>query len=117
MRPRGFVTSIVNRDRVCDAISRKHLLRFRYADDKIRIVEPHLVGENAANHDTLLAWVLRSETIDASNPACWRNYLLKEMHSVEILLDTFNGPRPDYNPNDRRLVKVYCSLPLISRVR
>jgi len=110
------VTSIVDRKKVCDAISGRRLLRFRYADDKVRIVEPHLVGENVAKHDTLLAWVLRSENIDAFHPAGWRNYLLNEMHSIEILADTFDAPRLDYNPNDKRLVKVYCSLPRLSRI-
>jgi WYL domain len=109
------MTSILNRSRVCDAISQKHLLRFRYADNKARVVEPHLAGENTARHDALLAWLLRSEAIDVSHAGGWRNYLLDEMHSIEILEETFDRPRPDYNPNDRRILRVYCSLPLLAR--
>ena len=108
------MTSIVNRPRVCDAISRRHLLQFRYTDNKVRVVEPHLAGENTAHHDALLAWLVRSEAIDSSDPGGWRNYLFEEMHSVEILDETFGRPRPDYNPNDRRMLRVYCSLPLLT---
>lgn len=110
------MTSTLNRNRVCKAISQKHLLRFSYTDKKVRVVEPHLAAENAAHHETLLAWVLRRENIDQTRPGGWRNYLIEEMRSVEILAETFDGPRPDYNPNDSRLLRVYCSLALLVRV-
>src|SRR5205823_10147632 len=98
---RPAMNSILNRSRVCEAISQRHLLRFGYTDQKTRVVEPHLVGLSTAHHDVLVAWRLRTEAIDAPNSAGWRNYLLDEMHSLEILSETFERPRPNYNPNDK----------------
>lgn len=108
------MTSIHNRSRVCDAISQRHLLRFRYTDNKTRIVEPHLVGESTAHNDVLVAWRLRTEPIDGSRPNGWRNYRLDEMHSIEILEETFDRPRADYNPNDNHILRVYCYLPRVA---
>ena len=102
------MTSSLNRSSACDAISHRHLLRFRYTDNKTRVVEPHLVGENTAHHDILIAWRLRTEVIDASHAVGWRNYLLDEMHSLEVLTEAFDRPRPDFNPNDRHILRVYC---------
>jgi predicted DNA-binding transcriptional regulator YafY len=105
------MTSILDRSRVCDAISQRHLLRFRYTDNKTRVVEPHLVGESTAHNDVLVAWRLRTEPIDASRSVGWRNYRLDEMHSIEILEETFDRPRPDYNPGDEHILLVYCHIP------
>jgi hypothetical protein len=86
-------------------------LRFRYTDQKTRVVESHLVALSTAHHEILVAWRLRTEAIDTSNSPGWRNYLLDEMHSLEILSDTFERPRPDYNPNDKHVLRVYCCVP------
>lgn len=103
--------SMLNRSRVCEAISQRRLLQFRYSDTKTRIVEPHLVGESTAHHDILMAWRRPINVASPADSSGWRNYLLGEMHSIEILTEAFDRPRPDYNPNDKHILRVYCHIP------
>jgi hypothetical protein len=83
-----------------------------YSDERIRVVEPHLVGENTAHHDTLVAWLVRGEVVDAGYAPGWRSYLLNGIRSIELLDETFHHARAAYDPNDSRMLQVYCALPL-----
>jgi hypothetical protein len=101
-----------DRDRICSAIETRHLVQFMYSDERIRVVEPHLVGQNTAHHDTLVAWLVRGEVVDAGYAAGWRSYLLSGIRSIAVLDETFHHARPAYAPNDSRMLQVYCSLTL-----
>ena len=93
---------------ICDAIGAERLLRFVY-DGYERIVEPHLYGINSANHEALSAWLV--EGWSATSPeAGWRNYLVADMHDIQVLARPFTGPRPGFNPGDRSFRQIYCSL-------
>src|SRR6266571_564604 len=94
---------------VCTAIRNQTLLSFRYEDGYERVVEPHLCGRNTADHDALSAWLVRGHSQSDARPG-WRDYLLAEMRSVELLKDDFDGPRKGFNPIDPRFVQVYCRL-------
>ena len=48
------------RDTICEAIGKKRLLQFRYAG-YVRVVEPHLLGYDTAEHDVLSAYLVRGE--------------------------------------------------------
>jgi GH35 family endo-1,4-beta-xylanase len=98
------------RDRICSAIETRHLLRFVYSDDRIRVVEPHLVGENTAHNDTLVAWLVRGEVVDAGYAPGWRSYLLRGISSLEVLDEAFHHARATYRPNDSRMLQIYCSI-------
>lgn len=109
------MTETSARDRICSAIETHHLLRFMYSDERIRVVEPHLVGENTAHHDTLVAWLVRGEVVDAGYAPGWRSYLLRGIRSIELLDETFHYGRPGYDSSDSRMLHVYCALPLIPK--
>src|SRR5881397_3522486 len=94
-----------SKDIICEAISKRCLLRFQY-DGYVRIVEPHLLGYDTAEHDILCAYLVRGFT--KSQPPYWRTYLAGEMKLIEILDERFPGPRKGYNPNDKRIQRVYC---------
>ncbi len=93
---------------ICEAIRAKKLLIFGYADF-VRVVEPHLYGVNTAGHEALSAW-LRAGYSRTDPEGGWRTYLVGEMHRVQVLDETFGGPRPGYNPHDERIVEVFCGL-------
>jgi hypothetical protein len=97
------------RRQICDAIGARRLLRFIY-DGYERIVEPHLYGINAANHEALSAWIVEGWSASSPEPG-WRNYLITDMHDLQVLAAPFGAARPGYNPADPGFRQVYCSLP------
>lgn len=98
------------RSQICDALGRRHLLRFRYKDHAtFTTVEPYTFGENKSGHLALSAWLVAGETHDAKQPF-WRLYLEDEMHGVEVLKDSFPKNRSGYKPNDSRFAVIHCRL-------
>ena len=93
---------------ICDAIRAKRLIRFTY-DGYERIVEPHLHGINSASHEMLSGWLVGGWSESRPEPG-WRNYLVREMHDVHALADSFDGPRPRYNAFDPQVRQVFCRL-------
>ena len=93
---------------ICDAIGASRLLRFIYEGYE-RIVEPHLYGINAANHEALSAWIVEGWSA-TSGQAGWRNYLVSDMHDIHVLARPFEGPRSGFNPDDPKFRQVYCSV-------
>jgi len=97
-----------SKDIICGAISKKQLLQFLY-DGRTRVVEPHLLGYDKAEHVVLCAYLVRGFTQSQQQPY-WRTYFLSEMKLITILDETFPGPRRGYNPNDGRMLEIYCRL-------
>lgn len=93
---------------ICDAIRAKRLIRFVYEGYE-RIIEPHLHGINAANHEMLSGWLIGGWSESRPEPG-WRNYLVKDMHDVHALAEHFAGPRPRYNAFDPKVRQVFCRL-------
>lgn len=96
------------KDIICEAIRLKRLLQFRY-EDHTRVVEPHLLGRDTAEHDALSTYLVRGYTESAHKPY-WRLYLLSKIKHLVMLDETFPEPRKGYNPKDKRMVKIYCRL-------
>lgn len=95
-------------DTICKAIRERKLLMFGYAD-VVRVVEPHAYGMSTADHEMMSAWLLPGHS--RSNPeGGWRNYLVDQIRGMQVLDQTFDGPRPGYNPDDKRLQQVFCRL-------
>jgi hypothetical protein len=98
-------------DTICAAISAKQLLRVRY-HDKVRLLEPYLLGEYSDNRQFLLAWMARCE--DTDKAPGWQHYLVSQLGTLEVLGQTFDGARVDYNPaGDTRIRRILCSIPVL----
>ena len=95
-------------DLICEAIAARKLLMFAYGD-VVRVVEPHLFGVNGAGHEALTAW-LRAGLSRSDPDGWWRTYLLDGMRDVQLLDETFAGPREGYNPGDERMARIVCRL-------
>jgi hypothetical protein len=93
---------------ICDAIRARRLIRFVYEGYE-RIVEPHMHGINRANHEVLSGWLVGGWSESRPEPG-WRNYLVRDMHDVHALTDSFEGPRPKYNAFDPQMRQVFCRL-------
>jgi hypothetical protein len=95
-------------DQLCTAITRRSLVMFEYGD-LIRVVEPHRFGVNSAGHTMLSGW-LRAGYSRSDPAGGWRNYLLSEIKSLQLLDAPFAGTRPGYAAHDPRMREVFCQL-------
>jgi len=93
---------------ICDAIRARRLLRFVY-DGYERVVEPHLYGINTAGHEALSGYLVGGWSSSEGGPG-WRTYLTDKMHDTAALAEPFTKTRPEYNPDDSRMTRVYCRI-------
>src|SRR5215210_3084651 len=96
------------REQLCAAIRRRSLVMFEYGD-LIRVVEPHRFGINSAGHEMLSGW-LRAGYSRSDPAGGWRNYLLSDVSSLQVLDAPFAGTRPGYAAHDPRMREVFCEL-------
>jgi hypothetical protein len=94
--------------KLCEAITRRWLVMFEYGD-LIRVVEPHRFGVNSAGHTMLSGW-LRAGYSRSDPAGGWRNYLLSDIRSLQVLAAPFAAARPGYAPYDPRMREVFCQL-------
>lgn len=94
--------------KICEALQRRRLLRFKYKDRLLpTTVEPYMFGEFSNGNEMLVAWLISGETGDAT-PPMWRQYRADEMGRIEVLTEGFGKNREGYNPNDARFRRVQC---------
>ena len=91
--------------RICHAISERRLLMFAYRG-LVRVVEPHLYGRTTAKHEALSAW-MRPGWSRTDPEGGWRMFLSEQLENLEILTETFQGPRPGFNRDDPHFVEVF----------
>ena len=93
---------------ICEAIRGRRLMMYEYGG-LIRVVEPHLYGENNAGHALLSGW-LRPGYSRSDPQGGWRTWRVDRIGSAQLLDEPFPGPRPGYNPGDARMARVFCAL-------
>lgn len=86
------------------AINAMMVIEFRYNGSR-RIVEPHALGINNRGKLTLCAWQL-----SGGSGNDWRDYHVERISELVVSEDAFAEPRPGFNPNDKTLKTVICSL-------
>jgi hypothetical protein len=99
-------------DTLCTAIKSMHLVRFHYEDAApgYRVVEPHMVAYNEAEHLALSAWFLYGESASGEGQG-WREYLLENITDVKVLDQCFAQSRPGYQPTGgKKFHNVQCAL-------
>lgn len=89
---------------ISDSIRQKELIRFRY-HGSTRVVEPHTVGTDLKGHLMLCGW----QTSGGSGTG-WRNFHLQEISDLAGTGETFEVPRPNYNPRDSRFSSIAACL-------
>lgn len=70
-----------------------------------RTVEPHLLGLHTNGKLCLSAFQLSGGSGEA-----WRAFLLEGIDSFSPTSESFDGPRPGFNPNDSTMVRVLASI-------
>ncbi len=89
---------------ICDAIRTRRIITFSY-DGSLRRVEPHQLGYDHDGDLTLSAWQL-----SGGSGVDWRDFHIAKMSERTITAESFSGPRPGYNPNNKKMSRILCGL-------
>ena len=82
---------------VCQAINERRLLRVDYTVG-VRTVEPHAYGRSSEGNNLLRAFQVEGPHETPGHD--WDLFREDRVQSVEMLSETFPGPRPDYVRDD-----------------
>lgn len=93
---------------ICEGINKKCKIQFYY-EDGMRIVEPFCYGLNNKGNEVLRAYQTGGYS-KSGNPCGWRIYNIAKVSSITILNDRFDGNRPEYNPDDKQMLRVFCNI-------
>lgn len=94
----------IDQSTICDAITSMKIVEFRYKGSW-RTAEPHALGYNQRGKLTLCAWQL-----SGGSGADWRDFHVELISEFIVTDDTFQEPRPGFNPCDKTLSTVVCSV-------
>lgn len=94
--------------RLCTAIAERRLLMFGYGG-MVRVVEPHAYGRSAEGNELLSAW-MRPGWSRTDPQGGWRMYRVDQLELTQMLPETFDGPRPDFNAAEPNIAEVFCQL-------
>jgi hypothetical protein len=94
------------------AIRSRNLITFYYTGDTVpgyRTVEPHMIAYNPKEVLCLSAWFLSGAS--KSGTQGFKEYKMEFVSQVNVLGQTFSGPRPGYQPDGGKVFhNVQCSL-------
>lgn len=114
-----LILEVASRDQVFDAIKNKRVCVINYNGDEpggkgLRVIEPVAFGLSKKGNAVLRAW----DREGASHTAYkgekplpgWRLFRLDKMDFIRPTQETFDTPKPDYNPNgDKSMKRVFIN--------
>jgi hypothetical protein len=93
---------------ICEAIEQKARIQFRYRQN-LRIVEPQAHGISSAGNEVIRA-VQTYPRGPSGKSIEGKLYAVFQMSDLQKTGETFPGPGPHFNPNDKGMIYVHCSL-------
>ena len=93
-------------ERLVRAILDHRLVSFRY-QGRERVVEPHLLGLHEAGEPMLVAYQTAGASRSGDVPG-WRTFITTTMEDVEILDQTFPGPRSDMRTSSQPMLEIFA---------
>jgi predicted DNA-binding transcriptional regulator YafY len=116
---KGLIMEVATRDELTKAINGRNVLSIYYAGDTTlnpgwRTVEPVALGlsrtKSGSGNLVLRAWQVDGSTDRPRTMPGWRLFRADRCTTVKKLMDTFDRPRPNYNPNgDKTMRTVYLN--------
>lgn len=108
------INEAVSRDAVVDAIRKRKVITIYYAGDQTinkgyREIEPVAFGPHIKSGNIVVrAWQVRGATDTPDNQPGWRLFRLDRINSFLPTSDTFDAPRPYFNPDgDKHMSQVF----------
>lgn len=105
---RGLINEVASLNDIQKSIKGRNVTTIYYDGDNpggtgIREIEPVCVGYSKAGNLVLRAWDLEgashTATIGEKPLPGWRLFRVDKIFTYKPTMDTFNEPRPNYNPN------------------
>ena len=93
---------------ICRAIAEKKYIQFQY-DGGRRVVEPHCYGISTAENHVLRAYQVSGYS-QSGNPKGWKLFDIAKASQIEILPESFEGPRRGYDRFDDAMSQIFCRL-------
>jgi hypothetical protein len=84
-----------------DAIQRRLMIVLNYKPGE-RLIEPHAYGKSKEGKFLLRAFQV-SGASHSNEHVNWKLFRIDRMASLSLSAQTFSGPRPDYNPDDKAM--------------
>ena len=111
-----LILEVASIDQITDAIRRRRVCVIYYNGDEpggrgLRVIEPVCFGYSKKGNPVLRAWDKEGASHRAylgKKPLpSWRFFRVDKMEFIRPTQETFNEPRPDYNPNgDKSMERV-----------
>ncbi len=95
---------------ICDSMGSRHRLKFTY-NSRLRVVEPHLCGQDRHGHDLLTGWQVGGASSSLATTG-WRTFRVDLMNEMEVLDESFEAPRASFVGHDSRITLIHCSVAL-----
>ena len=92
--------------KICSAIRSRRIIRFYY-DGGFRTVEPYCYGISTAGNEVLRGYQLGGYS-RSGKPTDWKLFRVSEIQSLTITHRHFTGHRPEYDPNDSMMTRIFC---------
>lgn len=89
------------------AIKSRHLIEFTY-ENLPRVVEPFLTGISTAGNLSLSGYQVAGES--GSGLPNWKLFTIAKISNLTVKTETFNGVRERYNPQDKRMIKIFVRI-------
>jgi hypothetical protein len=93
---------------ICDAIRKRVLLEFLYHDRR-RVVAPYCCGVSGRGSDVLRAVQVRGGS-SSGGLGFGKLWTVAEIAQLRVLDEVFTPDDPDYNPQDRAMIRIYCRI-------
>ncbi|NBU82602.1 MAG: WYL domain-containing protein [Flavobacteriaceae bacterium] len=111
-----LILEVASIDQITDAIRKRRVCVIYYNGDEpggkgLRVIEPVCFGYSKKGNPVLRAWDKEGASHRAylgKKPLpSWRFFRVDKMEFIRPTQETFNEPRPDYNPNgDKSMERV-----------
>lgn len=93
---------------ICDAIRSRMVIRFYYRGG-IRVVEPHCHGISTDKSEVLRAYQIGGYS-NSGQHVGWKLIAIDKIHGIRPEGTTFIVNRHGYDPNDRSMSTIHCSV-------
>jgi predicted DNA-binding transcriptional regulator YafY len=113
----NLLTEVASRDQIMTAIKDRRVCVINYKGDEpggtgLRVIEPVAYGLSKKGNPVVRAWDREGASHKAylgKKPLpSWRFFRVDKMDFIRPTQETFDTPRPDYNPNgDKSMERVF----------
>jgi hypothetical protein len=93
---------------ICEAIQNREIIQFYY-DGGLRVVEPYCYGESGKGNLVLRGFQIEGYSSSGESVG-WKLFKIDEMVNISFSGHKFTGTRPNYNPNDRGMIRIICNV-------